>query len=133
MKDTADEVAIRTLIHDWASAVRRQDMEAICRDHAQHIVMFDVPPPLEVRGLASYMKTWEPFFRMTPKPVVFDIESLEVTAGDDVAFAIALMRCSSGEAGAPPGDLGFRLTVGLRKTDGRWTVMHEHHSIPAES
>jgi ketosteroid isomerase-like protein len=23
------------------------------------------------------------------------------------------------------------LTVGLRKIDGRWRVMHEHHSLPA--
>jgi ketosteroid isomerase-like protein len=25
----------------------------------------------------------------------------------------------------------FRLTVGLRKTDGDWRIAHEHHSIPA--
>jgi ketosteroid isomerase-like protein len=27
--------------------------------------------------------------------------------------------------------LEFRLTIGLRKIDGRWRVMHEHHSLPA--
>ena len=43
------------------------------------------------------------------------------------------MRCSGGEPGGPTGELDFRLTVGLRKVGGRWTVMHEHHSIPAES
>src|SRR6185312_6294140 len=133
MNDTQDEVAIRTLIQDWAGAVRRQDMEGICRDHAADMVMFDVPPPLEARGLPSYVKTWEPFFRMSPKPVVFDIERLEIVAGDEVAFAIALMRCSSGEVGAIPDDLEFRLTVGLRKINNRWTVVHEHHSVPAES
>jgi ketosteroid isomerase-like protein len=133
MNKTPDEVAIRTLIQKWAAAVRRQDMEAICRDHAEDLVMFDVPPPLEVRGLASYVTTWEPFFRMSPRPVVFDIKSLEIIAGDDVAFAMALVRCSNGEVGAPAGDLDFRLTVGLRKIGGRWTVLHEHHSVPAES
>jgi hypothetical protein len=25
---------------------------------------------------------------------------------------------------------GLRLTVGLRKTEGRWIVVHEHHSFP---
>jgi ketosteroid isomerase-like protein len=30
-------------------------------------------------------------------------------------------------------DLDFRLTVGLEKVGGRWTVVHEHHSIPTES
>ena len=28
-------------------------------------------------------------------------------------------------------ELEFRLTMGLRKIGGQWTVMHEHHSIPA--
>jgi ketosteroid isomerase-like protein len=28
-------------------------------------------------------------------------------------------------------ELEFRLTMGLKKIDGRWRVMHEHHSLPA--
>jgi ketosteroid isomerase-like protein len=28
--------------------------------------------------------------------------------------------------------LEFRLTMGLRKINGPWRIMHEHHSIPAE-
>jgi ketosteroid isomerase-like protein len=27
--------------------------------------------------------------------------------------------------------LQFRLTMGLRKIDGQWRIMHEHHSLPA--
>jgi ketosteroid isomerase-like protein len=27
--------------------------------------------------------------------------------------------------------LDFRLTMGLRKIDARWRIMHEHHSLPA--
>jgi ketosteroid isomerase-like protein len=30
-----------------------------------------------------------------------------------------------------PEPLYFRLTIGLRKIDGRWTITHEHHSVPA--
>ena len=55
----------------------------------------------------------------------------EIVAGSEVALAIALMRCA-GKA-AEDADLDFRLTVGLRKVGGRWTVVHEHHSVPAES
>jgi ketosteroid isomerase-like protein len=28
-------------------------------------------------------------------------------------------------------DNRLRLTIGLRKEDGRWLVAHEHHSFPA--
>jgi ketosteroid isomerase-like protein len=27
--------------------------------------------------------------------------------------------------------LEFRLTMGLRKIDAKWRVLHEHHSLPA--
>ena len=65
--------------------------------------------------------------------MVFDVRRLEIVAGAEVAFAAALMRCNGGEPGSPAAELDFRLTVGLRKVGGRWTVVHEHHSVPAES
>ena len=133
MNESADETMIRKLIEDWAAAVRRKDLAAILRDHAPDVVMFDVPPPFESRGIAAYEATWGTFFRWARTPVVFDVRQLEIVAGTDVAFAVALMRCNGGQPGAPAAALDFRLTVGLRKVDGRWTVVHEHHSIPAES
>jgi ketosteroid isomerase-like protein len=55
---------------------------------------------------------------------------MNVTAGNDVAFVTALMRCAGTEANGNKTELEFRLTIGLRKIDGHWIVMHEHHSIP---
>jgi ketosteroid isomerase-like protein len=54
---------------------------------------------------------------------------MHVTAGCDVAFVVALMRCAVIKGGNI--DLAFPLTVGLRKIEGQWIVTHEHHSIPA--
>ena len=35
--------------------------------------------------------------------------------------------------GSPQGfDLWFRVTLGLRRVDGRWLVTHEHESVPFE-
>ena len=64
---------------------------------------------------------------------VFEIESLEVTAGPDVAFAFALLRCGTPEQFERQPEQRLRLTIGLRKADGRWTVTHEHHSFADES
>jgi ketosteroid isomerase-like protein len=50
-----DEAEIRALIDDWAKAVHAGDMEGVLANHAEDIVMFDVPPPDNgVRGLAAY-------------------------------------------------------------------------------
>jgi uncharacterized protein (TIGR02246 family) len=126
----ADAGEIRALIERWADAVHRGDLAGVLADHADDIVMFDVPPPQEgVRGIDAYRRTWPPFFRWQASGASFDLLSLDVTAGADVAFAYALLRC--GTADDDP-DRRLRLTIGLRKQDRRWVVTHEHHSFPAD-
>jgi uncharacterized protein (TIGR02246 family) len=128
-----DETEIRTLIEYWAKAVHAADMEAVLADHTDDIVMFDVPPPNEVRGKDAYRDTWPPFFKYQRQGALFEIVSLDVTAGADVAFAHALLRCGSQEELAKDPDTRLRLTIGLRKEGGRWKVAHEHHSFPLAS
>ena len=127
------ENQIRAVIEAWADAVRRHDLPGILAHHEQDIVMFDVPPPLQSRGMDEYKATWDLFFRYHEPSQAFDIEELAITAGEDVAFAVAIMRCCSATFSSPPpeGGLLFRLTIGLRKVDGDWRVTHEHHSVPS--
>jgi ketosteroid isomerase-like protein len=128
-----NEAEITRLIHDWAQAVRNRDLSAILAGHSPDILMFDLPPPLQSKGIDEYKKTWDLFFSLAPDPVVFDISELSVVAGEEVAFAAAIMRCSERKPNGEILPLIFRLTIGLRKIDRRWTITHEHHSIPAES
>ncbi|HEY2058011.1 nuclear transport factor 2 family protein [Amycolatopsis sp. NBC_01480] len=123
-----DEQRIRTLIESWAEAVHTGDLPGVLRDHADGLVMFDVPPPQEgIRGIDDYSATWPPFFEWQARGASFEILELEVTAGRDVAFAWALLRCGTPQ---DPPDNRLRLTIGLRKEDDRWLVTHEHHSFP---
>ena len=122
------EAQIRALIEAWTDAVRRHDMPGILAHHEQGIVMFDLPPPLQPKGIEAYRKTWDLFFTSNKPSQAFDIEELTITAGDEIAFAFGIMRCG---AGSRPGGFPFRLTVGLRNFGGEWRVTHEHHSIPA--
>lgn len=129
--EPTNQVAIRNLVEDWARAVRRKDLPGIVANHSASILMFDVPPPLQSKGLEAYKETWDLFFSWAHDPVAFDISEMSVTAGNDVAFVTALMRCSGTEASGEHVELDFRLTIGLRKINGHWTVTHEHHSLPA--
>jgi len=129
--NTQDEDAIRELVENWANAVRRKDLRAILLNHSANMLMFDVPPPLASKGIEAYKKTWDLFFSWARDPVVFDISEIDITAGDDVAFVTALMRCAGTETNGQAIELDFRLTIGLRKIDSQWIVVHEHHSIPA--
>jgi len=127
-----DEADIQALIARWAKAVREQNRAGIRADHDSEMLMFDVPPPFLSRGLDAYMATWETFLSWAEKPVAFDFHDVQVTAGKDVAFATAIGRCAGVDQKGKREELEFRLTMGLRKIDGSWRVMHEHHSLPAE-
>jgi uncharacterized protein (TIGR02246 family) len=129
-----NEREIRALIERWARAVHLRDLEGVLADHSDDIVMFDVPPPNDgVRGIDAYRETWPPFFRWQEQGAAsFEIVSLDVTAGDKVAFAHALLRCGTQEELDEDPDNRLRLTIGLRKERGRWLVAHEHHSFPAK-
>lgn len=127
---SSDEQEIRSLISRWAAAAHGGDLETVLADHAVDIVMFDVPAPHDgVRGIDAYRETWPGFFRWQAQGASFEIVSLEVTAGVDVAYAYALLRCGTAEELDETPEKRLRLTVGLRKQEGRWTVAHEHHSF----
>jgi ketosteroid isomerase-like protein len=128
---SAGEAAIRELVENWAQAVRTKNLDGILINHSPEMLMFDVPPPVQFRGIEAYKRTWDRFFSWFRDSGVFDITEMNITAGEDVAFVAALMRCAGTEANGERTELEFRLTIGLRKIGAQWIIMHEHHSIPA--
>jgi ketosteroid isomerase-like protein len=122
MPDMSNESQIRTLVEDWAAAVRAKDLGAAVAHHAGDIVMFDVPLPLQSRGLDEYRKTWELFFANNRGGAgSFEVTDLNIFASGTVAYCHALLKIFDSTA---------RLTMGLRKENGEWLVAHEHHSYP---
>jgi ketosteroid isomerase-like protein len=126
-----DERVIRTIVEQWAVAAHTGDLATVTAHHATDIVMFDVPPPEDgVRGLDAYRETWPGFFEWQRR-ASFDLLSLDVVAGEDVAFVYGLLRCGTPEELMEIPDRRLRLTMGLRKIHGNWTILHEHHSFTA--
>jgi ketosteroid isomerase-like protein len=79
-----------------------------------------------VRGLDDYNRTWN-FFYANPKgPITYRPRDMIVTAGHSTTFATCAVHCD----GTSAGPLDIRLTVGLRKQDKEWLIVHEHHSVP---
>lgn len=120
----SNETQIRALVGRWATAVRAQDMDGVLANHTEDIVMFDVPMPLQSKGMAAYEKTWELFFAHSPGgPGSFDVTELRIFAGGSVAYCHALVKIF---------DSTVRVTMGLRKQGRQWRIAHEHHSYPIE-
>ncbi|GCE50360.1 ketosteroid isomerase-like protein [Thermosporothrix hazakensis] len=124
MPEHSNEAQIRTLVENWASAIRAQDREGMRACHTDDIVLFDVIPPLQIQGVEAYQQQWELFFDADPGgPGSFEPIDLHILAGEDVAFAHTLLRVANSTA---------RLTLGFRKVNGTWLIAHEHHSFPWE-
>jgi ketosteroid isomerase-like protein len=127
MTASDDEAEIRTLLTTWAAAVEAENLEGIVAGHSEDIVMFDVPAPGEIHGIDAYRQSWVDMFGWFLGTGKFRLDNLVVAAGGAVAFAHGRLRCR-GAQDLNERDLSIRLTVGLRKIDGKWLVVHEHHS-----
>ena len=91
----------------------------------------DAEAPLRRSGFSWVSSRW-PFLEWQRQGALFGIEAIVVTAGDAVAFALALLRCwIPADLKRAPADR-LRLTIGLRNKDGCWVVTHAHHSSPLE-
>lgn len=124
MTQNSNETQIRALVEKWASAVRAKDMDGVLVNHTDDIVMFDVPMPLQSKGMKEYKKTWELFFDHSPGgPGSFDVTELRIIASESVAYCHALVKVFNSKV---------RVTIGLRKERRQWLIAHEHHSYPIE-
>ncbi len=124
MPQNSNKTQIRGLVGKWARAARAKDMGGVLANHTDDIVMFDVPMPLQSRGMKQYRKTRELFFDHSPGgPGSFDVTELRIVASESVAYCHAPVRVS---------DAKVRVTIGLRKRRGQWLIAHEHHSYPLE-
>jgi uncharacterized protein (TIGR02246 family) len=122
MPQNADEAQIHVLVESWATAVRAKNIDGALAHHTNDIVMFDVPMPVQAKGMEAYKKTWELFFATSPGgPGSFDVTELQITASETVAYAHAILKIFDSNA---------RLTIGMRKEQGQWLIAHEHHSYP---
>jgi ketosteroid isomerase-like protein len=124
----ADEAAIRRIIDGWRGALRAKDAEALLRDHAPDVLTYDLAPPLLTRGpdlagIRAWLATWE-------GPIEYDVDDLNIAVEDGLAFSTSLNRMRGTKTDGTQVDLWVRATVGYRKSAGRWTVVHEHVSVP---
>ena len=121
--DMTNELAIRAMLDRWAHAACAGDMEGVLADHAEDILMFDVPLPLQSAGIAAYRRTWELFFASNEAgPHRFVLRDVKVLAGRDVGVAYGVLEIG--------GAALCRLTVAFQRAPHGWRVVHEHHSMP---
>ena len=126
-----DESAIRDIMQRRVEAMRTENAAAFLVDYASQTIAFELAPPLRHTAPKGdshdTMKAW----LESKGDIDYEIRDLVVAAGTEIAFCHCLTHLREHDtAGAVTNDLWFRTTLGLRKTDGRWRIEHEHNSTP---
>jgi ketosteroid isomerase-like protein len=123
-----DEADIRRILEDQRAALRAKDARALTEHHAPDVLSYDLAPPLmtrgpDVPGAQAWLATWD-------GPIDLDIDDLSIAIGDGVAFSTSLNRMRGTKTDGERVDLWARATVGYRRIEGQWMVVHEHVSVP---
>jgi ketosteroid isomerase-like protein/uncharacterized protein YndB with AHSA1/START domain len=127
---TAPEAGVRGALAQRAAAFAGKDAGALADLYAGDAALFELAPPLRFTGLdRDGVEAW---FAGWSGPVEREARDLRVAVDGDVAFAHGLARMSGRRSDGTKTTLWFRETVGLRRTGGRWAVVHEHMSVPFE-
>ncbi|MFI5842638.1 YybH family protein [Catenuloplanes sp. NPDC051500] len=124
---------IRDVIEGKAALLETGDAKEVMAHYAPTYVDFTLAPPLRQAGDGrdpAPLEAWIATFEAPPRR---EVTQLEITTDGDVAFATSIDRLSAVPRGAAEGfSMWFRVSLGLRRIDGRWLVTHEHESVPFE-
>jgi len=131
-KQTNNEAEIRELIDRFANAFRSKDVAGIMSFFAPEIVSFDILPPLAAAGADVFVKHWEEFFESHQGPIHAEFPDLKIAASDDMAFSYCVHRIKGTLKNGQQTDWWLRWTACYHKTNGKWLIVHEHVSVPAD-
>ena len=130
-EQTRAESEIRAVLDDWASARRAKDADRVLAHFADDEVQFLMAPPLQFSGADAWGKdALQAWFATFEGPIGFEVAQLHVAASEEVAFCHFLGRLSATAVNGGPFSVWNRVTLGLRKIDGRWLIAHAHESVP---
>lgn len=125
-----EEAEIRRVISERVEALRVMDAERLVGSLSSSVVSFEMVPPLslppgeaaEIGRARIWLQGW--------KDVHVEIRDLAVHASGEVAFCHSLNRLGGTTKDGREISIWMRSTLGLRKLQGEWKIVHSHASVP---
>jgi uncharacterized protein (TIGR02246 family) len=121
---------IRDLLESWREAAQAKDVERVVSHYAPEILAFDAIAQLQFKGKDAYKQHWQACMSMCPGAMIFEIHDLDIATQGDLAFGHYLSRCGTTGPDGEEKAGWMRVTVGCRKVNGKWMIVHEHFSAP---
>ena len=125
-----EEESIRALLTARADAVATGDVDAIIASVEEDIAVFDMFGPLRSGRKSSVRERTAEWLELYEAPPRWEDRDVTVAASGDVAFAHSLGHVTGRRKDGVDVDMWFRTTLGLRRVDDEWRIVHEHQSEP---
>jgi uncharacterized protein (TIGR02246 family) len=129
---TDDKAAIKNLYSEFNRAFNKKDVNGIMAVYAPDVFAFDVIPPRAYPTWTAYKKDWEGLFANYPGPVTNSISEMHITVVDSMAYSHCINDALFTGKDGPKTHLVVRVTDVLRKSNGKWLIVQEHVSVPAD-
>lgn len=127
---SADEAEIRHMMHEWSRALETKDAAGLVKDYAPDAVLYDAIPPYKTVGADNIRQIWEQCLPYFPEQFKSEHRDIAIHVAGDTAFAHCVHHFIPTPADHTCGQTWMRVTVGYRKINGKWKVIHEHVSVP---
>jgi ketosteroid isomerase-like protein len=129
---TSTRSELRALVDTRAAAVHVRDLDRLMSVYGPDIVYFDVVPPLRYTGTTALRGRFAEWFDGFEGSIDFATRDLDIHESGDLAFVHMLHRAKGRlKTGRDVGSW-VRSTVCCRRSNGRWSITHEHVSIPVD-
>jgi ketosteroid isomerase-like protein len=130
---SSDQEAITAIETRIAQGVEARNSRAVLANYVpgDALIVFDAIPPREYRGWEAYRKDWQPIFDACTAAPTMEITDLKIDAERGLAYSHSIQHFA---CAAKTGklELTMRTTDVYRKIGGKWLIVHEHNSVPAD-
>ena len=127
---TNDKELVQKTIEGLLAAIGAKDIKRMMAHYASDVVVFDVKPPFQTNGAIAWRHTWEACFPYFPDAFGFTIRDMVIHTSGNLAFAHYLFSITGPDKDHAAMQTWMRATTGLKFTEGKWKIVHEHGSLP---
>jgi len=129
----SDEGQIKAALNDGCKAFVAGDVEGMMAPlwNDPHFVDFDLSPP-RAKNFDQLKKDNAGMKEAIDGQAICEYTEIKVVMlGKNAAYSMAIMRAGGQLKGGPRMDFTMRSTDVWRRIKGKWIIVHEHNSFPA--
>ncbi len=129
-----DKAEIEAIQKRVFTAIQHKDVDGILAEfqRSPSLVIFDVIPPRQYTGWDAWKDDWAGVLKGCANAPKADFTDLQIESSGELAFSRNIGHFSCVDAKGNRTELTWRQTDCYRKQGGKWIIVHEHLSVPAD-